>query len=61
MRTALPEVLTLQVPAEVEAIERFAAQLWPTAVAAASAEDQQRSELYRVESHRQAARAPAVE
>ncbi len=57
VRTALPEVLTLQVPAEAEAIERFAAQLWPVDVFAASAEDQQRSALYQVESRRQEARA----
>jgi amino acid adenylation domain-containing protein/FkbH-like protein/non-ribosomal peptide synthase protein (TIGR01720 family) len=57
VRSALPEVLTLQVPADEEAIESFAAHLWPADVFATSVEDQQRSELYRVESHRQAARA----
>ena len=57
VRSALPEVLILQVPGDEEAIGSFAAQLWPADVATASVEDQQRSELYRVESHRQAARA----
>ena len=57
VRTALPEVLTLQVPADAEAVGRFAAQLWPADVFAASAEDRQRSELYQVETRRQAARA----
>jgi amino acid adenylation domain-containing protein/FkbH-like protein/non-ribosomal peptide synthase protein (TIGR01720 family) len=57
VRAALPEVLTLQVPADGEAIERFAEHLWPADVFAASAEDQQRSELYQTESRREAVRA----
>jgi amino acid adenylation domain-containing protein/FkbH-like protein/non-ribosomal peptide synthase protein (TIGR01720 family) len=53
---ALPEVLILQVPAEAEAVEAFAGHLWPADVFAASAEDRQRSELYRVEARREQTR-----
>lgn len=60
VRAALPEVLTLQVPAADDAIASFASQWWPADGWAATAEDRQRSELYQTESRRRAARGTSA-
>jgi amino acid adenylation domain-containing protein/FkbH-like protein/non-ribosomal peptide synthase protein (TIGR01720 family) len=56
VRAALPEVLVLQVPVDAEGVAAFARHFWPGDVFAASAEDKQRSELYRVEARREQTR-----
>lgn len=54
--TALPEVMVLQLPADSEGVADFARHFWPADVFAASLEDRQRSELYRVEARREQSR-----
>lgn len=56
VRGALPEVLVLQLPAEQERIARFVRHCWPVDTVAATVEDRQRSELYRVEARREEVR-----
>lgn len=56
VRTALPEVMVLQLPEDEEALARFVRHCWLLDATATTAEDRKRGELYRTEARREEAR-----
>ena len=60
VRTELPEVITLQVPAEAE-MESFLANIWTFDKVTVTDEDQRRTQMYKEEAARQASEIRAVD